>query len=245
LLLSAIGIAVAASGLDASADILIDDFSLPTVGEQEAKDSVDDASGSSNSLGGLTGVLGLSRELYVFLDNPAPASKITLSVFGGLAIEENTPDTALDLGDTLANITWDGGADDVLTTSGLGGINFTTSGVNAFFVGTYPAQIVDAKINIEVWDIYGNTASQDLTLETGYEDHSVAFADFIGAVNWTKIGAVRMNLLTDNVRIDTFSTFVDPNSPAAPVVPVPGAAALGLLGMGIVAARRRKQAACS
>jgi len=236
--LLAIAAAVFAGAGTVAQAAIIDDFDTVSqyvrVDLQTENDP--DVDYSFEAVGNLFG----SRELYVELGNNR--SSIEIDVSGGIATDGSRPDSAPQLlANSIAHVTWDG----VDSSADPTAINYSSwpgydfSGSTAFEIDVLGQEYVQTKIQIEVWDIFGNNDIQDWTIPTNTGNiFSLAFNTFSGGILWDQVGAIRMHFLTDDVVIDAFRT----NGTLAPnPVPVPAAAGLGFLGMGLIAAFRRKQ----
>lgn len=238
-LLATVGAALVAGGMDASAAII---------------DSFDDVQGAviDPTPYGLnfpysylaSDVFLGSRELYVSLG--AERSEISLTVEQGLALSTSNPDSAPDPMDpSVAHITWDGeesSADPTAVQPGGVGVNLLADGSNSFYVDTYVPQSSITWIALEVWDTVGTSFYKAWELPaTTVPDLGRSYLSFDWfidqGVDFGSVGAIRMHFLTDDVSIDSFGTIAS----STPLVPLPGAAALGLFGMGLVVARRRRQ----
>ena len=237
--LLAIAAAVFAGAGTVAQAAIIDDFELVSQYVSIDRNSgTTDLPYSFQNVGNLFG----TRELYVELGDNRNA--ISLDVSGSVASDTSNFDAAPELIlNSIAHITWDGNSSanpmDVDYDVGPG---FDFSASTAFEVDVLGILSNPTKISIEVWDILGHTGVQDLVIPTNNGAIvSLGFNTFNAfSIDWSRIGAIRMNFLTDDVVIDNFRTdgALAPNP-----VPVPAAAGLGFLGMGLIAAFRRKQGA--
>lgn len=235
-----LAMALACAGLFApvaGAATVIDLFSD---GGADILDTSADVGGVWDSQSPLTDVIGGSRELFVLASNVAgdAPSDARTRVTGGTLIHESSPDT----GNNLGEIIWDGAADDALNIAGLGGVALDANGEDRFLVVSKPLQPADAFVTIDVWDMLGVQATGILTILGSNNggtstNHYLNFSSFsnFGIIDFGNVGAIRFTF-DDDVRMSSVMT----------VVPVPGAAGLGLLGMMVVGGlRRRKKASAA
>lgn len=242
LLVAAVAIGLLAP--QAGAEIIIDNFSGSTQNATDWDGPPDTTGVSSTNLVADPNVFGGYRHLYV---NNNTGDGVSLTVNNGASFTTQEPTIAPDpIAPDVAFITWDADAAFSLAPnysdewSSL--LNDPVVGNNAFQLKSNTNISVSRFAAIQVWDRYGNSDSVTFEVVGGFDTHNVSFNSFSNLIDFGQIGAIRLHFLTDDLRFDAF-TIQSGVTTFAPVVPVPAAAGLGILGMAVVAGFRRRSSA--
>lgn len=218
-----------------SATLIIDDFTgFQVVTNAPSEGFVD------NSQVADAGVLGGFRDLQA-MNTGSDGSNINatdLRVDAGLLKFSNN-DGAKGFG----IITYDGDDDPtVLTTNGLGGINFNI-GANPRFVFDVERFDLDVAVRISLFDTMGREATYDETLETGFNPIlTFGELDVEEGFDFTQIGALQLFVDSTNTFISVDGALRSVRIEAddmTPVIPLPASGLLLLGGLGLIPAVRR------
>ena len=219
--------------------IFIDDFVTPMSVQTASTTAAVTASGSVNTLT----AIGVERELSVSKSATTGARQVTASTNGSdldrfaFSAPASTSATAL--------LTWDG-AGTGAGAAGLGGLDFGNPGGGFFEVGVEFADLA-AQLALTVFDATDSAKQARGVLNfvalDGTQILTLAFGDMqlLGGANssiFSNVGAITMLV---NSGVPTVQALDVEISQVRVFIPVPGTVPLALLGLGLVAAARRRR----
>lgn len=183
------------------------------------------------------GVIGSYRDLHALNPGDLDANIAFGEVKNGQFLFDVTDSAAV-------QITWDGQDNSsIVDTDGLGGIDLTDGGKSDEFAFAVVSIFGAVEYAFSVWDSDGDSAKVFGFLDSTGEEE-IAFSEFGSAVDFTRVGAIGLELINSLDRRATSTVTIDDvkTQPAA-VIPLPAALPMllgGLGALGIVGRMRRK-----
>lgn len=254
-MLGAVAAAAIGFGSAAHAGVIVDLFADPSPAQTLTVSNVGETA-SSQSANFPATIIGGYRDLQITktFDNVGPANdgNSTISAGAGLLQIDNATGNR-----SVSLVTWDGDdAANTVNTTGLGGVDLTAGGADAFLADVIAADLGFNYV-VRVWDMDGNTSA--LSAEVAFQvnpgdgvsadflfawfnlangDHNIGGFEFnvarTGIVDFTNIGAMQLELANEGAVSADFALG------RIETVPEPGVLALVGIGLiGAAAARRR------
>jgi hypothetical protein len=209
---------------------LIDDFSMPIVGQTI---TVTGTGSQTSTINSLTGVVGNTRTMNI---------NVTSSAYGYSSTLKTSPlaGGTLELGNEggqngVGTITWDAGG------AGLGGIDITNGGLLPYFQAKMLSSDQTDIFRVDITDSSGHTAYWTSNLGTGPNAINQLLSSFTNpnAADFTSVDKIMVTLSSLNLAQDTVMDTVEVTN-----TPVPEPATMTLLALGgfsVFMARRRRK----
>ncbi len=236
--LLAVGLGIVLAGSASATPIVIDDFS------NDQSLTVSGGNGPLESAGGVSASSAIGGARFMRLSRVSGYGTDTLTANGGGFGLLDLSSAAADA--VSARITYDGGTDNVLTPTGLGGVDLTSAGSNSVIQVLARSDLV-APLTITVYTDGSNFSTAVVNLpgqgfgNTPFTAIDIPFSSFLAdsgtGANFQNVGAISVGIFGANVA----SLDAQLDSIVA-TVPEPGTLLLfaaGLGGLAVTGRRRR------